>query len=107
MCACVFAVFLSFVNFTSFVNLTSYVNSSLVGMYWKEFGPLPMERSGKKVLDLLMAQKGFTYDGNMKDWITVRVRISDASKQSGVFSFVTLPCKQMLTRRVIGYLPNK
>ena len=57
---------------------------SLVGMYWKEFGPLPMEKTGKKVLNILMLQKGFTYDGNMSDWITVKVRIMDTGKLLGV-----------------------
>ena len=58
-------------------------------MYWKEFGPLLMERTGKKVLDLLMMQKGFSYNGNMEDWITVRVYIVDTSKLLGMIDLLT------------------
>jgi len=52
-------------------------------MYWKEFGPLPMDGAGKKVLDLLMIQKGFTYTGDMKDWVAVRVCIAESIKLPG------------------------
>lgn len=65
----------------------SFINCSLVGMYWKQFGPLPMEVTGKKVLNLLMLQKGFSYDGHMNDWITVKVYIMDTSKLLGMYVF--------------------
>ena len=53
-------------------------------MYWKEFGPLPMEKNGKKVLDLVMSQKGITYNGNIQDWITVNVYMVEMSKTLGL-----------------------
>ena len=54
-----------------------------MGIYWKEFGPLPMEKNGKKMLDLMMAQKGFNYNGNVHEWITVKVYMVDTSKLLG------------------------
>ena len=53
-------------------------------MYWKEFGPLPMEKNGKKVLDLIMSQRGITYNGSIQDWITVKVCMVDTSKPLGL-----------------------
>ena len=45
---------------------------------------MPMEKNGKKVLDLVMSQKGITYDGNIQDWITVKVYMVDMSKTLGL-----------------------
>ena len=55
-------------------------------MYWKEYGPLPIDKaSGRKLLDLLLRQrqKGFMVDGNLSDWCSVMTRVVDGSKQSG------------------------
>jgi len=56
-------------------------------MYWKEYGPLPLDKaSGRKLLDLLLRQrqKGFIVDGNLSDWCNVMTRVMvDGSKQSG------------------------
>lgn len=80
VCVCSVCSCFNFVRCYSICALTIY---SLVGMYWKEFGPLSMDGTGKKVLDLLMAQKGFTYNGDMKDWVTVKVHITEFIKLPG------------------------
>jgi len=62
-----------------------FYHYSLVGMYWKEYGPLPIDKaSGRKLLDLLLRQrqKGFMVDGNLSDWCSVMTRVTNGNEQS-------------------------